>query len=187
MEKKHRQKLLEVAKHAVISAVKRQPAAAVESDSIELNKPCGCFVTLKNGVSLRGCIGQFISDKPLIQLVSEMAVSAATRDPRFVMDPITPGELDSLEIEISVLSPLKKISDPLSLRLGIDGIYITDGIKSGCFLPQVATETGWTEEQFLTHCCVQKAKLPPDAWKHPRTEVYTFTADVFGAPFNDIR
>jgi AmmeMemoRadiSam system protein A len=171
--------LLRTARKAVIAAVKGQSPVAPTSDEPELVSGCGCFVTLKNSGRLRGCIGQFISDKPLIELVSEMAVSSATRDPRFITDPITPAELDSLDIEISVLSPLKKTEDPLSLRLGIDGIYITCGRQSGCFLPQVTTETGWNEREFLTHCCTQKAGLEPDAWEKPETEVYFFTADVF--------
>jgi len=141
---------------------------------------------LKNNGALRGCIGQFVSDKPLIRLISEMAVSSATNDPRFISDRITSDELDDLDVEISVLSPLKKVDDPLSLRLGEDGIYIKRGYQSGCFLPQVATETGWTKEQFLTHCCVQKAGLSADAWRQSDTEVYLFTADVFGAEFAEI-
>lgn len=181
-----KQMLLKTAREAVIAAVKGQSAVAPTSDEPELVSACGCFVTLKNRGRLRGCIGQFISDRPLIELVSEMAVSAATRDPRFITDPIKPAELELLDIEISVLSPLKKTDDPLSLRLGIDGIYITHGHKSGCFLPQVATETGWTQRQFLTHCCKQKAQLPPDAWEKNDTDVSLFTADVFGAAFAKI-
>lgn len=144
--------------------------------------PCGCFVTLKTRDRLRGCIGQFISDRPLIELVAEMAEASVAKDPRFIDHRITPGELDDLDIEISVLSPLKRTSDPLSLRLGVDGIYIKRGYASGCFLPQVATETGWDAEQFLSYCCSHKAGLPPEAWKDSRTEVYLFTAEVFEAP-----
>jgi uncharacterized protein len=81
-----------------------------------------------------------------------------------------------------VLSPLERTTDPLSLRLGVDGIYIRRGYAAGCFLPQVATETGWTTEEFLSQCCSHKAGLPPDAWKDPKTEVYLFTAEVFGSP-----
>jgi uncharacterized protein (TIGR00296 family) len=93
-------------------------------------------------------------------------------------DPITPKELNDLDIEISVLSPLKKTDNPLNLRLGIDGIYIKKGFASGCFLPQVATETGWNKEEFLSYCCSHKAGLKPDAWKDKNTEVYLFTADI---------
>ena len=96
---------------------------------------------------------------------------------------IEDSELEMLEIEISVLSPLKETETPERLRLGIDGIYIVQGNRTGCFLPQVATECNWTEEQFLSYCCIQKAQLPPDAWKDPETEVYLFSADVFSEHF----
>jgi len=122
----------------------------------------------------------------LIELVAEMAKASATSDPRFFSDPITAEELDQLDIEISVLSPLQRTMDPLSLRLGVDGIYIKRGYATGCFLPQVATETGWSKEEFLSYCCSHKAGLPADAWKDPKTEVYLFTAEVFGAPFKEI-
>ena len=145
-------------------------------------------MTLKNGEQLRGCIGQFTADKPLIEMVCQMAVSSSMHDPRFGGDRITADELGQLDIEISVLSPMVKTDDPLSLRLGVDGIYITDGRVSGCFLPQVATETGWNEEDFLTFCCTHKAGLAPDAWKtDPGVEVYLFTADVFGGQWNQIQ
>jgi AmmeMemoRadiSam system protein A len=119
-------------------------------------------------------------------LVAEMAKSSATSDPRFFADPVTPRELNQLDVEISVLSPLKRTDDPLSLRLGVDGIYIKRDRLSGCFLPQVATETGWSKEDFLSFCCAHKAGLPADAWKDPDTEVYLFTAEVFGADFKEI-
>ncbi len=156
-----------------------------KSDDPELNAHCGCFVTLKNQEQLRGCIGQFTSEVPLIELVVEMAKASATGDPRFFSDPITADELEQLDVEISVLSPLQKTDDPLSLRLGIDGIYIKRGCTSGCFLPQVATETGWSKEDFLSYCCAHKAGLPADAWKDPETEVYLFTAEVFGVEFKE--
>ena len=112
-----------------------------------------------------------------------MASASATRDSRFSANPITAKELDELDIEISVLSPLEKTDDPLSLRIGIDGIYIVKAGRTGCFLPQVATETGWTTEEFLSNCCGHKVGLEPDAWKESDTEVYLFTAEVFGERF----
>ncbi|MHC4394312.1 MAG: AmmeMemoRadiSam system protein A [Planctomycetota bacterium] len=181
-----KQTLLKVARDTVEAVITGGEAPQPVSDDAELNAPCGCFVTLKNAEKLRGCIGQFTSDSPLIELVVEMAKASATGDPRFFGDPITADELEQLDIEISVLSPLQLTDDPLSLRLGIDGIYIKSGCMSGCFLPQVATETGWSKEQFLSYCCAHKAGLAPDAWKDPNTEVYLFTADVFGAEFKDI-
>lgn len=186
MDQQHRSMLLKTAKEAIDSVIySREPVEAV-SDDPEVNAKQGCFVTLKNGERLRGCIGQFTSDKPLIELVREMAIASLTHDPRFFMDRVGADELDDITIEISVLSPLVKTSEPLSLRLGVDGIYITDGHKSGCFLPQVAEETGWTKEEFLTHCCVQKAKLPADAWKYDSTDVYLFSAEKFQAGYSEI-
>ncbi len=186
MTEEQKQILLKTAKDAVAGAVNNRPAAAPSCDDGDLNRQQGCFVTLKNGQSLRGCIGRFTTDIPLIRLVAEMGLAAARKDPRFVADPITPAELEQLHIEISVLSAMKQTDDPLSLRLGIDGIYITKGYCSGCFLPQVATETGWTKEEFLSYCCAHKAGLDPDAWRDPDTDVSLFTADAFGKDYADI-
>jgi len=168
MNDEQQKTLLKVARDTVEAVIKHQKITTPESDDPELNAPCGCFVTLKNHDRLRGCIGRFVSDSPLIELVAEMAKSSATGDPRFFADPITAGELEKLDVEISVLSPLKRTDDPLSLKLG------------------VATETGWDKEEFLSYCCAHKAGLATDAWKDPKTEVYLFTADVFGADFKDI-
>ncbi|MBN1360767.1 MAG: AmmeMemoRadiSam system protein A [Sedimentisphaerales bacterium] len=178
--------LLALARDTVGAAVSGKPLPHPRSDDPRLNAPCGCFVTLKNRGRLRGCIGQFTSDKPLIELVVQMAKASATSDPRFLANPISSRELEHLDVEISVLSPLARTDDPLSLRLGTDGIYIRKGCTSGCFLPQVATETGWTKEEFLSYCCAHKAGLPADAWQDPKTEVYLFTAEVFGADFKDV-
>ena len=186
MNDAQKQTLLKTARDTVEAVIKREPAPRPESDDAELNAHCGCFVTLKNHGRLRGCIGQFISDKPLIELVVDMAKASATGDPRFLADPITTGELEQLDIEISVLSALERTNEPLNLRLGVDGIYIKKGFASGCFLPQVATETGWSKAEFLSNCCAHKAGLAPDAWKDADTEVYLFTVDVFGAPFKEI-
>ena len=186
MNDQQKQTLLKVARDTVEAVISGEPTETPQSDDPELNAPCGCFVTLKNHGRLRGCIGQFISESPLIELVAEMAKSSATGDPRFFADPITAGELDQLDVEISVLSPLERTDEPLSLRLGVDGIYIKKGRTSGCFLPQVATETGWSKEEFLSYCCAHKAGLAADAWRDPETEVYLFTADVFGAGFKEI-
>lgn len=186
MNELQKKALLRTARDAVSAAVTNQPQPVPQTDDGDLMQKQGCFVTLKNAGRLRGCIGLFTSDKPLIRLVSEMAVAAATQDPRFRGDRITEGELSRLNIEISVLSPLKKTNDPLSLRPGVDGIYITKGCQSGCFLPQVAEETGWTKEEFLSYCCTHKAGLPANAWQDPDTDVYLFTAEAFNADYTDI-
>ncbi len=175
-----RETLLSIARQAVEAAVRgeKRPLPAVHDP--ELNQPQGAFVTLKTHGDLRGCIGRFIAQEPLWQVVQQMAVAAATQDARFFGRQLKPQELPELTVEVSVLSPLKRVKDPLKeVELGKHGIYIRRAFLTGCFLPQVATETGWTKEQFLSHCCAGKAGLPPDAWMDPQTEVYTFTAEVF--------
>ena len=115
--------------------------------------------TLKNGEELRGCIGQFTADKPLIEMVCQMAVSSCMHDPRFGGDRITKDELPNWISKYPYFRRWSRQMTRFRLRLGIDGIYITDGRRSGCFLPQVATETGWNEEDFLSYCCAHKAGL----------------------------
>ena len=141
-----------------------------------LNVHAGAFVTLKEHGSLRGCIGRFSSNLPLWRLISELSVSSATEDNRF--EPVAASELNKLQIEISVLSPMKKISSPNEIILGKHGIYIKKGYYSGTFLPQVATETGWDVEEFLGHCARDKAGIGWDGWK--TAELYTYEAFVFG-------
>jgi len=186
MNEAQKNTLLKTARDTVEAVIKRKPLLIPKSDDPKLNAQCGCFVTLKNEERLRGCIGQFTSQIPLIEMVVEMAKASATADQRFFDEPITVNELQKLDIEISVLSPLQRTDDPLSLRLGVDGIYIKKGFQTGCFLPQVATETNWSKEQFLSYCCAHKAGMTPDAWKDSETEVYLFTAEVFGAAFREI-
>lgn len=173
------EKLLDIARRTVEAAVRGDLAPAFRITAPELQQHCGAFVTLKTHGHLRGCIGQFVADEPVWQVVRDMADAAATRDMRFFGNQLTPGELPDLHVEISVLSPLELTKDPMEdVELGVHGIYIRHGMQSGCFLPQVATETGWTKEEFLQHCCAGKAGLHPDAWKDPRTEIYTFTAQI---------
>lgn len=182
MDEAQRQTLLKIARQTVKATVAGTPLPALSSDDPALTACCGCFVTLKTRGRLRGCIGQFTSDRPLVELVVEMAEASASKDPRFFDHPLSVRDMPNLEIEISVLSPLARTDNPLSLRLGVDGIYIRRGYAAGCFLPQVATESGWSKEEFLSYCCSHKAGLPADAWKDPKTEVYLFTAEVFGTP-----
>jgi len=160
------------------AAVQGEMAPKAKSDRPELQARCGCFVTLKNRGRLRGCIGCFTSDQPLYQTVAEYAQISATQDWRFATDPIAPKELPGIDIEISVLSPLERIADPLTLELGVHGIHIERDGRSGCFLPQVATEWKMSKEQFLSDCCAHKAGLPPDAWRDPGTRVSVFTAEI---------
>jgi len=134
-------------------------------------------VTIKKGGSLRGCIGYVEAIKPLVVTVSEMAAAAALRDPRF--PPVGPDELDQLELEISVMSPIFKVTDTSEIQTGLHGLIVRRGAYQGLLLPQVATEYGWDRETFLSHTC-RKAGLPPEAWKMEGTEISAFTAEVFG-------
>ncbi|MDP8235895.1 MAG: AmmeMemoRadiSam system protein B [Candidatus Erginobacter occultus] len=173
-----RQRLLKIAREALTEVVNGRPLPAEPIDHPELQGHQGAFVTLKRGEALRGCIGQFTADQPLYRVVREMAQTSALRDPRF--PPVRPEELDGLTVEISVLSPMRRISDPLKeVELGKHGIYIKRGFQTGTYLPQVATEHHMSKEEFLSSCTAGKAGLPPDAWKDPATEVYVYTAEVF--------
>ena len=171
--------LLGVVRKVVEMAVRGEVISEFESEDELFNENRGCFVTIHNDGQLRGCIGQCQPTASLIETIREMAI-AATRDSRFMYDPITEKELSKIDIEISVLSPLELTDDPASLKLGTHGIYIKKGHLNGCYLPQVAAETGWSVDEFLSHCCQDKAGLAGDAWKDSDTEVFLFTADVFG-------
>ena len=137
-------------------------------------KGYGVFVTLNLDGRLRGCIGQFTSTSTLHKTIREMAQSAAFSDPRF--PPLSRKEAPKVEIEISVLSPLKKIDSPEEFKLGRDGIYMIKGYHHGTFLPQVAEETGWDTEEFLGHCARDKAGIGWYGWKD--AELYTYQAEV---------
>jgi AmmeMemoRadiSam system protein A len=111
--------------------------------------------------------------------VRDMAAAAAVRDDRF--PPVTSEELPALDVEISVLSPRRRIDGPQDVVVGRDGLYIRRGIQSGLLLPQVALEHEWDGREFLAQVC-RKAGLPADAWQDPAARVESFTAEVFGEP-----
>jgi len=148
-----------------------------------LQMKAGAFVTLKKDGELRGCIGRFTSDMPLYALIRQMAVASSTEDTRF--DPVNVREVPQIDIEISVLSPLKKIQSPDEIILGKHGIYIRKGHYSGTFLPQVATETGWTKDEFLGHCARDKAGIGWDGWKD--ADLFTYEACVFSEKEFNVR
>ena len=133
-------------------------------------KPLGAFVTLKINGALRGCIGRFISSEPLYEVVLESAESSAFEDPRF--SPLTKDEIPETDIEITVLGPLKKINNINEIVLGRHGIYIKKDNHSGTMLPQVATENGWTLEQFLGYTSRDKAGIGWDGWKNADIYIY---------------
>ncbi len=174
----HRETLLTLAREAVESAVTGVAPPGAGELAGPLAEERGCFVTLTNQGKLRGCIGTFSPRGPLGEMIVEMG-RAAANDPRFTSDPIRPSEVSELTVEVSVLSPLEETDEPEKLEIGIHGIYIVQGMRSGCFLPEVATDQGWNAEQFLDFCCAHKAGLPPKAWQDPDTKVYLFTSEKF--------
>ncbi|MDD5284726.1 MAG: AmmeMemoRadiSam system protein A [Desulfuromonadaceae bacterium] len=176
LTKKEQNELLKIARDTIVSYVTSGKVPVLETASKGLNLETGCFVTIKQKGQLRGCIGNFVSDKPLYKLVQEMAVSAATRDPRFY--PMKAHDLADFELDISVLSPLEKASSVEEIQVGIHGIYIVKGSYRGVLLPQVATDYGWDRDEFLRHTCI-KAGLPENAWQGD-CEIFIFSALVFG-------
>jgi len=174
--------LLRIARESVEAAVARKARPGFSIHQPELQRHGGAFVTLKSGEHLRGCIGRFEAKEPLYEIVAEMARAAATEDYRFAADPITPSEVPDLDIEISILSPMEKIADPLDIQLGVHGIYVVGkrGLGTGTYLPQVATEHHMTKEEFLSSCCAHKAGLRADAWRTGEADVFVYTAEVFG-------
>jgi len=150
------------------------PLARAERASLQQTR--GVFVTLKKHGELRGCIGRIEGDGPLERLVGTMTVQSAFNDGRF--QPLSPAEFKEIEIEISVLTPLADVSSAAAIVPGRDGVLLSKGGRSAVFLPQVATEQGWTREEMLDHLCA-KAGLPEGSWKEG-ARLQVFQADVFG-------
>lgn len=173
-----RKRLLEIARESITDYVTEGKRKKFSNDDPLLNSELGAFVTLHKGGQLRGCIGNMTGKGPLYKTIADMAIEAATGDPRFPR--LSPGEIDKIDIEVSVLTPLKKVSGPDEIKIPGHGVIVRRGFASGVYLPQVAIETGWTKEEFLTSLCGQKAGMDPYAWKDPATEIYTFEAEVFG-------
>ena len=183
---KQKKKLLKIARDTIETYIKEQRVLNFKEDDPALSEHCGAFVTLRKfkhgreldvGESLRGCIGHIISNEPLYKTVRDMAIASSTQDPRF--PPVMINELKALKIEISVLSKPKLIKNIDEFELGKHGVIVQKGFNQGVFLPQVATETGWKKEEFLSCLCSHKAGLPPDAWQDKDTKLYIFEAEVF--------
>ena len=177
LNKEQRRKLLEIARSSIETYLKTGKKPEVTEADPLLTKEMGAFVTLHEQGELRGCIGNIVGKGPLYLTVRDMAVEAAVDDPRF--PPVQLSELKDIEIEVSALSPLEKVDSADKIQMGVHGVIVKRGFNSGIFLPQVATETGWSKEEFLSQLCAQKAGLSPDAWKDKGTELYIFTAEVF--------
>ena len=181
----HRRVLLDGARDTIRRSLRGEVSpeagdAAERTDPV-LQQPAGCFVTLHrmHTHELRGCVGRLEAVDPLIVAVRRAAASVL-HDPRFGDNPVTLEELPRLEIDISVLSPLAPAANPLDFDLLNDGIYLTWGERAGCFLPQVARETGWGKEKLLARLCMEKMGLPPDMWQDPAAKLYRFTTVIVG-------
>lgn len=181
MEKKlsarEKQVLLNIARKAIENKLRSKEKYVEPREEKALNQRCGCFVTIKQHGRLRGCIGNFQSEQPLFKGVAEMAVAAATGDPRFY--PMKEADLADFTLEISVLSPLHKIESIEEISVGAHGLYIERSFYRGVLLPQVATEHGWDRATFLRQTCI-KAGLPTDAWQADDADIYIFSAEIFG-------
>jgi AmmeMemoRadiSam system protein A len=171
-----KKELLRIARDAIESALKDTKQSEPGQHGEALNERCGAFVTLHIRGELRGCVGYIEARFPLSRTVREVAEKAAFEDPRF--SPLTAEELEHVAIEISVLSPLRKIEDVKEIEVGKHGLVLDAGYTRGLLLPQVATEYDWNRDQFLSHTA-RKAGLQPDAWKQKGVAIFIFTSDVF--------
>ncbi|NOY12798.1 MAG: AmmeMemoRadiSam system protein A [Deltaproteobacteria bacterium] len=167
--------LLNIAREAIVNFVNGKDYQPPPREEKSLNERSGCFVTIKQQGRLRGCIGNFQSERPLFLEVAEIAVASATKDPRF--HPLEKAELDSFTLEISILSPLEKIDDVEQIEVGTHGIYLEKNFSRGVLLPQVATEYGWDRATFLQQTCL-KAGLRSNDWQAADTDIYIFSAQI---------
>ncbi len=176
LEQKRR--LIDIAKNTIEKYVTTKEVLQIQEQDSRLSAEEGAFVTIHKHGQLRGCIGNIVGRGPLYLLVRDMAIASASEDPRF--NPVATDEIKDLEIEVSVLSKPHLIKNVDEIQLGVHGVIVHQGpFNQGVFLPQVATETGWSREEFLSQLCSQKAGLPRDCWKDPRTKIEVFTAQVF--------
>lgn len=168
--------LLKTARQSIISAVKNQEPPSYTDCSETLLKNAGAFVTLHKFGELRGCIGYVEAVKPLIETIIEVAPKSALDDPRFMA--VSEDEIEDLQIEISVLTPMKEIKDVNEIEVGEHGIMMEKGYNRGLLLPQVATEYNWDRETFLNQTA-RKAGLPYNEWKKGDVRIFIFSAEIF--------
>jgi len=167
--------LLQIARDSIRSYLAGEHPHFPEIPSGALHESRGIFVSLQQGIELRGCIGNIHAASPLYRSAAECAIAAAVGDPRFM--PMMSAELPTIHIEISILSPLVTVHDIQQIEIGKHGIYVSHKSNRGLLLPQVATMYGWDRERFLQETC-RKAGLKPDDWKQGAT-IQTFSALVF--------
>ncbi|MDD3473282.1 MAG: AmmeMemoRadiSam system protein A [Syntrophaceae bacterium] len=171
-----KKELLEIVKKTVEEVSNGKRPSEINAPMNKLLEKRGAFVTLHKRGMLRGCIGALQASKPLYLTVQEMAEAACSRDPRF--RPVTPEELKFLDYEISVLTPFEPVEDIKDIKVGLHGLLVRKGARSGLLLPQVASERNWDVETFLKETC-RKAGLHPEAWRERDTQIFMFSADVF--------
>ncbi len=168
--------LLRLARETIAQYARDRKVPELPTGDPALQASRAVFVTLHKRGMLRGCIGSLEARLPLAEAVRSSAISAAFGDPRF--PPVTAGEVNDLEIEISVLSPLRRVGSADEIAVGTHGVVVSKGMRSGVFLPQVATEQGWDRETMLNCLCSHKAGLPEDAWRRG-CDLSVFTTQVF--------
>lgn len=173
--------ILALARAFVREALERRALLSHSEVDPEFHQPAGCFVSLHvlDDHRLRGCVGRVDASQPFIQALRS-ASTHVLQDPRFVQCPVCVEELSRLTIEVSVILPPRPAIHSMDFDLLNDGIYLTFGSRSGCFLPQVARETGWTREQLLDRLCLEKLGLPAPTWRHPQARLHAFSVQVIG-------
>jgi AmmeMemoRadiSam system protein A len=176
IDKSAQKELLQIARKTLVEYVTEMVPSLINPRSRQLQKCLGAFVTLYNNSLLRGCIGTFEAKTPVYKTVQEMTISSCSKDPRFI--PISSEELSRVKIEITVISQMRKTDNWKNIKLGVHGVYIKNGISSGTFLPQVATDTGWNLEEFLGQLCENKAGLERECYKDQNTEIYVYDCQI---------
>lgn len=171
--------LFQLARDSITARFKGQAPELPADLPPALQERRGVFVTLQCRGRLRGCIGYLEAVKPLAQAVQEMAAAAAFHDPRF--PPVRAEEVPGLDLEISILTPMRQVQKVEEIEVGRHGLYIERGSARGLLLPQVATDCRWDRTTFLEQTCL-KAGLPPHTWKEPGTKIYVFSAEILHEP-----
>jgi len=173
-----KKKLVQLARETVEEFVRNKKKLDVNVDDPRLlGKEEGIFVTIYKNGQLRGCMGSILGNAPMCMMVRDLSINSASRDPRF--KPVEESELESIDIEVSVLSKPRKIDSVDEIIEGVHGVIVSQGSKAGVFLPQV-WDHGYKKDEFLSILCSQKAGLSKDCWKDPKTRIEIYTAEVFG-------
>jgi AmmeMemoRadiSam system protein A len=176
VSEKNRQELLKIARQSIADYLKTEKLTDFNVTDPALKTPAAVFVTLTVHGNLRGCIGTTDAREPLFEAVSHMAVAAAVEDYRF--PPVTLDELNTIRLEISVLSPMEPVQSADEIKQNVHGVVVKRDGRAGLFLPQV-WEHFTSKDEFMDELCSQKAGLEPDAWKEPGTGLYVFTVFAF--------